>query len=123
MSMRTIVYVCLLTFVVSLALLIGWQLSNQAMAVMFGVIAGVAASIPTSLIVVWATLRNPPEAPGSARPPEPQVIIIHPSGATSPGPTDEERSLTALPAYAAPQAAGYGGPATSRQFTIIGGEE
>jgi hypothetical protein len=122
MSIRTIAYMCLLTFVITLAVLIGWQLSNQAMAVMIGVIAGVAASIPTSLIVVWATLRNRPEAPGSDRPAEPQVIIIHPSEA-SPGPTDEERSLTALPAYAAPQATGFGGPATPRQFTIIGGEE
>ena len=122
MSIRTIVYLCLLAFVVTLAILIGWQLSNQAMAVMIGVMAGVAASIPTSLIVVWATLRNRPEPPSSPRPAEPQVIIIQPSEA-SPGPTDDERSLTALPAYAAPQATGFGGPAVPRQFTIIGGEE
>jgi len=122
MSIRTIVYLCLLTFVVTLAILIGWQLSNQAMAVMIGVMAGVAASIPTSLIVVWASLRNRQEPPASARPAEPQVIIIQPSEA-SPGPTDDERSLTALPAYAAPQATGFGGPAVPRQFTIIGGEE
>ena len=123
MSIRTIVYLCLLTFVVTLAILIGWQLSNQAMAVMIGVMAGVAASIPTSLIVVWASLRSRQEPPASARPAaEPQVIIIQPSEA-SPGPTDDERSLTALPAYAAPQATGFGGPAVPRQFTIIGGEE
>jgi hypothetical protein len=122
MSIRTIVYLCLLTFVITLAILIGWQLSNQAMAVMIGVIAGVTASIPTSLIVVWATLRSRVEPPAGTRPTEPQVIIIHPSEA-SPGPSDEERSLTALPAYAAPQATGYGGPAVPRQFTIIGGED
>jgi len=122
MPIRTIVYLCLLTFVVTLAVLIGWQLSNQAMAVMIGVVAGVTASIPTSLIVVWATLRSRAEPPAAARTAEPQVIIIQPSEA-SPGPTDEERSLTALPAYAAPQATGFGGPAVPRQFTIIGGEE
>jgi preprotein translocase subunit SecF len=67
MSIRTIIYLCLLTFVVTLAILIGWQLSNQAMAVMVGVIAGVTASIPTSLIVVWATLRNRPEPQAGGR--------------------------------------------------------
>src|SRR5258707_12948887 len=120
MSIRAIVYLCLLTFVVTLAVLISWQLSNQAMAVMIGVIAGVAASIPTSLIIMWATLRSRPAPPASARPAEPQVIFIQAPEA-SPGPTDEERSLTALPAYAAPQATGFGGPAGPRPVTIIGG--
>jgi hypothetical protein len=122
MSIRTIAYLCGLAFVITLAVLVGWQLSSQATAVMIGVIAGVAASIPTSLIIVWSTLRNRPEPIATARTTEPQVIIIHPSEA-SPGPTAEERSLTALPAYGLPQATGYGGPATPRQFTIIGGEE
>ena len=46
MSLRTCLYLCLLAFVVTLALIIGWRLSDQAMAVIVGVVAGVAASVP-----------------------------------------------------------------------------
>ena len=136
MTWRNALYMFLLVFVITLALIIGWRLSDQAMAVIIGVVAGVAASIPTSLIVVWVALRSRLNAaavaprPAAAAPAEPQVIIIHSMPASpdsSPfrsGPSTGQRSLTALPAYAPPQAAGLSSrPLGARNFTIIGGDD
>ncbi len=126
MSWRGSLYLCLLVFVVTLALIIGWRLSDQAMAVIVGVVAGVAASVPTSLFVVTIALHNraPLSAGGSsapaAPPAPPQVIVVH---ATHPAPPfpPAQRSLTVLPAYAAPEPTALNGqPMGSRQFTIMG---
>ena len=122
MSLRTAAYLCLLAFVITLAVLIGWRLSDQAAAVIIGVVAGVSASIPTSLIVVWATLRGRGDQPPAAAPPEPRVIIIQPARASA-APDASERSQTALPVYDTPQATGYSRQPGPRQFTIIGGED
>ena len=137
MSIRTIVYLCLLTFVVTLAVLIGWQLSNQAMAVMVGVIAGVAASIPTSLIVVWfasrpQVRRTPMDMP--ARPaPEPRIMLM--PAPQSPRSAQAAPAMTHLAAYGAQSYAGYPQGAAqpgsyapepmlvARHFTVIGGSE
>jgi hypothetical protein len=97
MKYKTILFVALLAFAVSLAVVVGQRLSAEAMAVIVGVVAGVAASIPTSLIVVWAALRGR----GEARPvevrrpeaPEPRIVVV-------PAPS-------AAPAYAPSAAAGY----------------
>src|SRR5712692_9984312 len=105
MNWRLFLYLCLLAFVVTLALIIGWRLSDQAMAVIVGVVAGVAASIPTSLVVAWITVQGrsalgAQASYAAAAPVQPQVIIVHPPPAAAPQP---QRSLTVLPAYAAPE--------------------
>jgi hypothetical protein len=125
MTWRLSLYLCLLAFVVTLALIIGWRLSDQAMAVIIGVVAGVAASVPTSLVVVWLAVQNRsalgPVVSSTVNPP--QVIVVH---ATPPAPPSSptQRSLTVLPAYAAPQPTAYNGLAMGpRQFTIMGDDE
>jgi hypothetical protein len=126
--MQRFLYLCLLCFTITLAAIIGWRLSDRAMYVIVGVVAGATASIPTSLIVVWATLRTR-AAPLSAGappdpPPQPQVIIVH--AAPAPVSRDNEvfarqRSLTALPAYAEPEPTAIVGlPTGARHFTILG---
>jgi len=127
MNWRLSLYLCLLAFVITLALIIGWRLSDQAVAVIVGVVAGVAVSVPTSLVVVWMAL---PGRSGLGRvvsstavPVPPQVIIVH---ATAPAPPSSpaQRSLTVLPAYAPPQPTALNGLALgARQFTIMGEEE
>ena len=127
MSLRTCLYLCLLAFVVTLALIIGWRLSDQAMAVIVGVVAGVAASVPTSLLVVWVATSGR-QAFGSvqspfvaaAPPAQPQVIVVHATPTPS-APPPSQRSLTVLPAYAAPEPTALNGqPVGPRQFTILG---
>src|SRR5258708_39129716 len=69
-------------FSMTLALIVGQRLSAESMAVVIGVIAGVAASIPTSLIVVWFMGHNNDArpiveaAPASARSPEPRIVVM-----------------------------------------------
>jgi hypothetical protein len=131
MSWRRWLYFCLLSFVVTLALIIGWRLSDQAMAVIVGVVAGVVASIPTSLMVVWLALRArrafPSETVWSAGEPvaaapaaQPRVIIVQATPAAPASPTSQ-RSLTVLPAYAAPEPTAFNGLALGpRHFTLLG---
>jgi hypothetical protein len=81
MRRSSLVYACLLTFTVVLALIIGWRLPAEARALVLGVLAGVAASIPTSLLVAWLAMRartpRPPRRgtwPAEA-PPRPRVVV------------------------------------------------
>ena len=131
--MRRFLYFCLLCFTVTLALVIGWRLSDQAMAVIVGVVAGVAASVPTSLLVVWLALRYRAEVQPAANfsapaaeavPAAPPQIIFVQSGPGPAAPPPAQRSLTMLPAYASPQPTALNGlPLGPRQFTILGGED
>ncbi|MCB0204879.1 MAG: hypothetical protein KDH89_08675 [Anaerolineae bacterium] len=83
--MRRLIGVTILVAGVVLAVMVGQRMSTDAMTVVVGVVFGVAASIPTSLLVVAATrsrreegyrlsrdeLRSPQPAP-------PQVYVVNP---------------------------------------------
>ena len=99
------------------------------MAVIIGVVAGVAASVPTSLAVVSIALQH--QAGASARvvsataapPPPPQVIVVH-AAPSAPSAPAAQRSLTLLPAYAAPEPTALNGQRLGpRQFTIMGEDQ
>ena len=120
-----------MAFSVALAVVVGHRLSGEAMAVVIGVMAGVVASIPTSLIVVWfasrpRVTRMPMDMP--ARPaPEPRILLM-PAPQSAP-------AMTRLAAYGAQSYAGYAQAApqpgqyapepvlVARHFTVIGGSE
>jgi hypothetical protein len=128
MKTRFILLILGLAFVVTLAVIVGQRLSAEAMAVMVGVVAGVAVSIPTSLLVVWfanralMVSRPMPEMPAPAYAPrsmpvapEPQqIVVMAPSNAY---PNMSSYPTQAAPAYSLPTAP------VSRQFTVIGGVE
>ena len=83
--MRRLIGVTILVAGVVLAVMVGQRMSTDAMTVVVGVVFGVAASIPTSLLVVAATrsrreegyrlsrdeLRSPQPAP-------PQIYVVNP---------------------------------------------
>jgi len=124
-----------LAFSVALAVVVGHKLSGEAMAVVIGVMAGVVASIPTSLIVVWfagrsPVRRTPMDMP--ARPaPEPRIMLM-PAPAPA-RPTQASPAMTHLASYGAQSYAGYPQDAAqpglyepvlvARHFTVIGGSE
>jgi hypothetical protein len=112
-------------FMVTLGVVVGTRLSSDAIAVLVGVIAGVAASIPCALLLMAVTRRREPEreesyaeeCPGPYRAvdrPAPPVIVVAPGNATP---------QQFLP-WASGQAYGaspYGALApTQRQFRIMG---
>ena len=66
---------------VVLAVMVGQRMSSDAMAVAVGVMFGVAASIPASLLIVAATRGRRPEYGRAADPPPvqtPQIYIVNP---------------------------------------------
>lgn len=90
-------------FLITLAIVIGLQMSSEAMAVVIGVIFGVAASIPTSLLIVAVTWRREQRMTsgtnGTRRRPAqealpPSVVIVNPGGM---GQTSSYRQSAYLP--------------------------
>lgn len=84
--MKKLIGLVLLAFGVTLAVIIGQRMSTDAMAVVIGVAVGVAASVPTSLLLVALLRREraiwrqePP--PQTALPPAPpaNVIVLDPA--------------------------------------------
>lgn len=100
-------------FAITLAVVVGERLPAESLAVMVGVAAGVAASIPTSLIVVWfanrsvtlqASLQVPPAPPRPARAPEARIVVVAPArraaGWQAPEPSREAARSYAPSGYA-----------------------
>ncbi|PKO21842.1 MAG: hypothetical protein CVU38_12690 [Chloroflexi bacterium HGW-Chloroflexi-1] len=75
----------MLAFGVTLALIVGQRMSTDAMAVVIGVAVGVAASVPTSLLLVALLRRErrdyradpPPQAYPQLQ--QPNVIVLNPA--------------------------------------------
>ena len=57
-NLRPLVALLAFAFMVSLAVVIGTRMSSDALGVLVGVVAGVAASIPTALLLVAVTRRR-----------------------------------------------------------------
>jgi hypothetical protein len=97
--MHKLAYAILLAFTVTLAATIGLRMSAEAMAVAIGVIFGIAAGLPTSLLLASFARRDEPvrarttvvrEAPREVGPPfqpqqaqpqpqQPPIIVVTPS--------------------------------------------
>ena len=83
-NVRRVVTLLGVAFVVALAIVVGTRLSSDAIAVLVGVIAGVAASIPTALLLIAVTRRREEEQyteryedPRRSAPP---VVVVAPGG-------------------------------------------
>lgn len=123
MSVKQIGAVVGLVFAVTLAVVVGRQLTTEAMAVVIGVVCGVAAGIPTSfLLFVVLTRReankaereqDPARMGGRAYGSYPPVVVIQ-GGAPQAQPP-------MLPGgyWPTPQQ----GPIVDRQFNVVGGDE
>ncbi len=77
----------MLGFGITMAVLIGKRMSTDAMAVVVGVAVGVAASVPTSLLLIALLRRErqswhreePPPPPYPMMQQQPPVIILNPN--------------------------------------------
>ena len=100
-----------MAFVVTLAVVIGQRLSDQAMAVLAGAVCGVGASIPTSLLIVWVARRRQEQQPTQPTPGiYPPVVVVQPPA--QPGAPNLRH-----PGYLPPQPS-----PVPREFTVVGGE-
>ena len=99
-------------FAVTLAVIIGNRLSDEALAVLAGAVCGVGAAIPTSLLIVAVSRRRdegrvqpPAPHPQGAYPP---VVVVAPPG----GQQQPNAWNTLPPSLTAPM---------QRNFTVVGG--
>jgi hypothetical protein len=101
-----------LVFAVSLGVAVGLRMNSEAMAVIIGVICGVAASVPTSLLIIY-TLGKRGESQANQRSAAsyPPVVVVNPSapqqGSNNPWQRQNYPLLEDQP----------------RQFRVIGEEE
>jgi len=113
MNAKKLVVVSAVAFSVALAVVVGNRMSAEAMAVVIGVVCGVAASIPTSALML-AMARRSRLGCEESRPPDPRppVVVVAPGPVASvPGP-----SPAPWPAYAAPAVR------APREYHIVGDE-
>ncbi|MFQ6100740.1 MAG: hypothetical protein ACE5OS_05845 [Anaerolineae bacterium] len=109
----------MVTFAVTLAIIVSDRLSDEALAVLAGAVCGVGAAIPTSLLIVAVSRRRDEEGDFGelsrvARPSTPQqgtyppVVVV-----TPPGGQQGLNAWNALPpSLTAPM---------QRNFTVVGG--
>jgi len=101
-----------LAFTVTLALVVGNRLSDEALAVLAGAVCGVGAAIPTSLLIVAVSRRRREEQPTQPiRQPQgayPPVVVVAPQG----GQQRSDAWNALPPSLTAP---------TQRTFTVVGG--
>ena len=101
-----------MAFAVTLAVIVGSRLSDEALAVLAGAVCGVGAAIPTSLLIVAVSRRRderraqPPAQQQATYPPV--VVVAPPGGQRRPG---DWNAL--LPSLAAP---------VQRHFNVVGEE-
>jgi hypothetical protein len=118
--MRQLIVLLVLAFVVTLGVVVATRMSSDAIAVLVGVIAGVAASIPCALLLMAVTRRQEPEIR------EPEVRESYRDARHAPPPV-----IIVAPGNAAPQQLPY--PASypyqasprrgQRQFRVMGYED
>jgi hypothetical protein len=115
-SLTQLIALLAVAFMVTLGVVIGTRMSSDAIAVLVGVIAGVAASIPCALLLMAVTRRRESEFVEEREPVRqagPPVIVV------TPGASPQQQQL--------PQYAPYGLPAerpqNRRQFRVMGYED
>jgi hypothetical protein len=108
--LKTLAALVVIAFAVTLAVVVGSRLTDEALSVLAGAVCGVGAAIPTSLLIVAVSRRRAephaqaPVAQGSY----PPVVVV-----TPPGGHQQAGGWNALPpSLTAPM---------SRHFTVVGG--
>jgi hypothetical protein len=105
-----------LVFVVALAIIVGRKMSADALAIVVGLVCGVAASIPTAIMLLIISARRdrqrpqPPAAHSSSYPP---VVVIQ-GGAHQALPPGQQPGYWPAPPPS---------PFSNRQFHVVGGED
>ena len=113
--MKALLMVMIAVFAVALAIVVGSRLPVDAVAVIVGVVCGVLASIPTSLLVLTVSNRREsrPQAASASHQTYPPVVVVN----APPGAHQGASMWGAMPAANWPSMAPAAGP---RQFRIIG---
>ena len=115
MTTRTMLFIILLAFAVTLAIVVGNRLSDASMAIVLGVAVGVAVGIPTSVVAAMMMTRQmvaalPPEYGMQAHSGNGNGSKAQPTRRPAPAPVERRQREVEREV------------ATSgRQFTVVGG--
>jgi len=111
--LKALMIVAVLIFTMTMSVIVGTRLSDEALAVLAGAAVGVAAAIPTSLLIVTVIRRRDEERSRPLTMPQqaarPQVIVVAPQGSRQAA--DPWQRIS--PSMMAPQ---------QRHFTVVGAE-
>jgi hypothetical protein len=139
-GVKQLIVLLAVAFVITLGVVVGTRMSSDAIAVLVGVIAGVAASIPCALLLLVVTRRRQTAeseptsaAPGSRwdavpnktpyeRPSVPPVIVVTP-GSSVPQQIAPWSTTSGLVDGTAFDPYGQAQPQGQRQFRVMGYEE
>jgi hypothetical protein len=118
LGLKQVLLVVGLVFAITLAIVVGKKMSAEAMAVVVGIVCGVAAAIPTSvLLLVVLTRRDRQQLDDvearSRQYGSPPVVVIQ-GGAPQALPPGPQAGY-----WPAPQP----GPTVNREFHVVGGED
>lgn len=126
--MRFLVSACLIAFAVGLGVTVAYRMHSEAMAVVVGVLCGVSASIPVSLLVLYAVRQSQRQAappapqpaavplPPQPQPQPPQIIVV------APGMPQGQTVPWSYPGLPGPPS--QPGPTRGpRDFTVIGDDD
>jgi len=83
--MKKVIVLIVLAFAVTLAVIVGYRMSTEAMAVVVGAVVGVLAGIPMAFLVLMATRRTQSSYSYQSEPPQapyPPVVVIQGGQAT-----------------------------------------
>jgi hypothetical protein len=112
--LKVFLAVVVVAFAVTLAVVVGQRLSDQAVSILAGAVCGVGASIPTSLLIIWVSRRQQQqEASQSNRQMQgvyPPVVVVQPPAQMG-GANSSQQAY--LPSRFEPM---------PREFTVVGGE-
>lgn len=118
LGIKQVLLVVGLVFAITLAVVVGKKMSAEAMAVVVGVVCGVAAAIPTSILLLVVFTRRDRQQldemqARSRQQGSPPVVVIQGGSpqALPPGPQAGY--------WPAPQP----GPAANREFHVVGGDD
>lgn len=120
--MKQLLGISLIAGVIALAIIIGQRMSTDAMAVTVGVVVGVAASIPTGLLVALAARGGRRSEPPYRRadyqptPPPPQIYVVNPG--QLPGQAGVQQQIAA-----APQQHTFDMSIPARRWVVIGDDD
>ncbi len=130
LKFKFIFLIALTAFAISMGITIGQRLSSEAMAMMMGFIVGVAASMPTCYIMVWAMTRNIVVPPSTPPPPPPETRVVVVSAPPNSAPANAPPTPQPSPVFnsASPFISPHATPIQQianpqRKFTVIGGED
>jgi hypothetical protein len=109
--MKELLKVSVVAFAITLAVVVGNRLSAEATAVIVGLVFGVLASVPLSLIVLLIVRRTERREPPPRWESYPPVVVIQPGAQPQ-----------AQPPYLSPFAVPLATP-NQREFRIVGEED